>query len=131
MSNMMQQEQLHGSGESGYGVRLSGFYCKSQDFARRMKELMVPCSEAGAIAQSEVNGYLMFLRAESELPDNGTPVFIGTYRREAHRFFPDLPEFLRSLKAKSVVDMTLTESYGGFSLTLLYVPAPSLQETLG
>jgi hypothetical protein len=127
--SMMQKDVLAGSEESGYGSRISGFYCRVQDFARNISDVLPKDQSLNRIAQSEVNGWQLVVVSESEpIPAPFTPVFCATYRREPHKFFPDLGLFLRSLRAKCIVDMALSESYGSFSLTLLYVQAPSLSD---
>lgn len=121
---MMQDLQLSGSAESGFGVTLTGFHSSTQNFPKQLAERVLPSLYACRIAQAESAGFQMFLRAENRQGTYAGDQKTASFRREPHKFFPDLPEFLRTCRVRSVDDMVLTESYGSYSLTLLYTEAP-------
>lgn len=125
MANMMAGIMLQGSADSGYGISLAGFHCPTSEYGARMTDLQKQVSESRItdIVSFEDNGYVtaIVLRKEPGLP---TPQKskIATFRREPHKFFQDLPDFVRKTKAQFVDRMTITGSLGSISLTVLYRP---------
>lgn len=124
MANMMAGIMLQGSADSGYGINLSGFHCPTAEYGGRLQELQDK-QDAGKIVDIvsfEDNGYVtvVYLRREGLVIPSRSKM--ATLRREPHKFFVDLPEFLRKTKAQFVDRMTLTGSLGSISLTVLYRP---------
>jgi len=121
-ANMMMKSQKNaGSAESGYGVVLSGFYAPNAQAQDLLSKLDVDQGPFSEIALHESEGWTVFLGAREE---PGKDVIgmtkIGFYRRESHKFFEDLPAWLFRTKAASILRMTLSQSSGFLSLTLLY-----------
>ena len=121
-SHMMAGIQTSGSAESGFGISLHGFHCKTLELSARLDELISRIGYANDFTTFEENGYVTFLamtRESYQIPDKKK---IVTFRREPHKFFADLPSFLSKSKAQFIDRMALTGSLGSISLTLLYRP---------
>lgn len=123
VANMMAGVILGGIAESGYGITLAGFHCPNIEVGARLQELLAKLDRPSDIAQFENNGYttlLLCARSGLSIP---LDVKVAMFRREPHKFFQDLPEFLKSTKAQFVDRMILIGSLGSISLTVLYRPS--------
>ena len=119
--NMMALPLTKGAADSGWGVRLEGFYCANRDFALNLDDLQKSGTVFDEIAQIEMEGYALFLALKCE-PSNASPHLkqkIVSYRREPSLFFAGLPEFLKSTRALYAHQMALSSSLGSVTLTLL------------
>jgi hypothetical protein len=121
MAQMMAGLLTEGEASTGFGVRLYGFHSSSQDYPKKLSDVIRDDRIPQKFLQCEVNGYLTFLAMQQERgmePDS--PLQIGIFRREPHKFFQDLGEFLHHTSAFYIHDLSLTSSLGSLTLTILY-----------
>lgn len=123
---MMAPEKLSGMASSECGVEMAGFYATTMDAPRRLSEITL---HPTLIAQCEVQGNILFLACQNKIAFGYLDTRLATFRRDPSKFFVDLPLFLRSLKARAVLAMNLSESFGNMTLTLVYVPPPALDDS--
>lgn len=121
MASMMAGLLTEGEASTGFGVRFYGFHTSSQDFPKKLSELIHTDRTPHRFLQCEVNGYLTCLAMQQERSiDTKLPLQFGIFRREPHKFFQDLGEFLHRIAAVHVIDFSLTSSLGSLTLTILY-----------
>lgn len=133
MANMMAGIRLEGAADSGYGVRLVGFHVQMPDFPSRLDALSKSTS-VFECAQAENNGWITFLAQEwrpvEETENFDGPKKIAVFRREPHRFFLDLGEFLKKTRACFVDQILLSDSLGSVTLTMVYRQIPEAGESV-
>lgn len=116
---MMAGVMTEGEAHSGYGVRVSGFYCRSGEVSRKLAGIHPEADRLHVMAQAEEVGYVFFIFAES--PAHGLrSVRLAHYRSEPHRFFPDLSAFLKRLSVSAVLSISASMSYGSISCVFAY-----------
>ena len=123
-SRMMAGIQMSGSGESGFGITLSGFHCPTIEFGARLHELEKKIVIKDFV-QWEDSGYITFIAMSRDTYAIPEERKIATFRREPHKFFQDLPKFLAGTRAQFIDRMVVTASMGSLSLTVLYRPVKS------
>jgi hypothetical protein len=119
-NQMMASQQVQGSAISGRGVTLSGFYLPNGDAASRLKLLEQDQGPFTELSLNELEGWTYFVGASGDPALNAGPLKVGYFRRESHRFFGDLGTWFFQTKATSVKRISLCQSSGFLSLTLLY-----------
>ena len=117
---MMKGQRNFGSAESGYGVVLAGFYAPNGEVQERLKSIEADQGPFSEIALQECEGWTFFMGASSPGVNRSGKLKMGFYRREAHKFFDDLPAWLFQSKAVHVHRLNLSQSNGFLSLTWLY-----------
>ena len=117
-NRMMGGVLTSGISDSGYGATIGGFYGSGIDFIRNLQNLKSKMPEIDRIVQYEENGFIAMLAAFGY--PSKAPLSMASFRREPHKFFNDLSQFLRSTKARTIVDLQLTGSLGSMCLTILY-----------
>lgn len=118
---MMQTATTEGLADSGLGVRIWGFYSQNHEVSKKLSEIPKDFYTS-RIVQAESNGYLGLVAIENTCVATGRTE-LAIFRREPHKFFADLGDWLLKLKCAYVADLFLSESYGSLTLTLLYIPA--------
>lgn len=121
-SNMMMRSQkTEGSAESGRGVVMAGFYVSNADVSKRLQETDIAHGPFTEISLFESEGWTAFIGCSEEpLPVKTRALKVGHFRREAHKFFEDLPKYLFQSRAVHVHRLNLSQSSGFLSLTWLY-----------
>lgn len=118
-NTMMSAPVLEGVAESGYGVRLAGFHIRRADYAKRLAEFQEKFPAVMTMAVWESDGYVTFLGGTTDRSGVYVPSQPAVFIREPHKFFIDLPAFLRSTRALWIHQMLLSGSLGSITLTLL------------
>jgi hypothetical protein len=117
-NQMMRSQQNSGVAESGRGVTLSGFYAPNGDVQARLGEINSAISD---IALHEAEGWTVFIGVAQPVIDKRLPKpRLAIFRREAHKFFEDLPAWFFRTKAVQINRLCLSQASGFISLTLLY-----------
>lgn len=120
---MMQGRKNAGSADSGSGVLLAGFYAPNAEVDARLKTLDADFGPFSEIAIHECEGWTAAI-ASSEGAGRPGCLKIGVFRREAHRFFEDLPAWLFKTNASHIHRLSISQSSGFLSLTCLYSDDP-------
>lgn len=115
-NQMMAAAVLSGTAESGH-MKIGGFYGKTLDVAGLLHDLEKEFSGFSQIAHVEIEGYV-FAMAVDSMP--GIATHVAFYRREPHKFFPDLQKFISSLDAQAISSISVSGSLGAISLTVAY-----------
>ena len=119
--SMMAPPVLEGSAESGCGASLAGFHCSRSEYLKRLEEFNLNFPDALMISTYEDNGFICFVAARFKPMESfPVPSKSACFIREPHKFFRDLPAFLRSTRARIIDSMALSGSLGSVTLTLLY-----------
>lgn len=120
--SMMAGVLTEGRADSGYGVMMAGFHTEVRLLGGKLAEWKEKFGAVDDVVSFEDSGYVTFLfyrREPFDLADEGR-FRVETFRREPHRFFADLPGFLRRVQARSIRRFILTGSLGSISLTILF-----------
>ena len=120
-SNMMMRSQkTEGSAESGRGVVMAGFYVSNADVSKRLQETDIAHGPFTEISLFESEGWTAFIGCSNPGVLSARKLKVGHFRREAHKFFEDLPKYLFQSRAVHVHRLNLSQSSGFLSLTWLY-----------
>ncbi len=124
-SRMMPTLDLQNVCESGCGVTIGGFHCKTMDMAQNLSALQKKMRNIDTIAQCEYEGYVLVVACSSKYLSTSEIASVDVFRREHHRFFSDLQKFISVTKARNILGLSLSGSLGSFTLTVLYQrPSP-------
>lgn len=115
-NHMMAAPVLSGIAESGH-MKIAGFYGKTLDVAGMLKDLEKEFNGFSQIAHVEIEGYLFAMAVDSM---TGIATQLAFYRREPHKFFPDLQKFISSLDAQAICSISVSGSLGAISLAVAY-----------
>ena len=124
-NKMMRGQTTEGSADSGEGVTLSGFYVPNAEVQARLADLEIAKGPFTEIALHESEGWTFFMASLgiTTLPPSCV-LKIGYFRREAHRFFDELPAWMAKTGAVHVRRLSLAQASGFLSLTVLYARRP-------
>jgi hypothetical protein len=124
MSTMMAGPKTSGVAESGYGVKIAGFFGPVRDFANNLRVVQDALKSPGLIATCEQEGYVTFLAVQNETALVFANESIAFYRRETDKFFAGLTAFLASIKAQHITSIAICGSGGSLCLSVVYNPTP-------
>ena len=119
MANMMAGTMTECTAESGFGVKVHAFWCRSLEFPAKLGMLEARVRNPSDFSVCEDLGYTGMAVYENEGTAEGTRR-MARLRRTPDKFFQELPKFLASTKARAVDRLILTASEGSLSLTMLY-----------
>ena len=122
---MMRSQKISGSAESGRGVILSGFYVPNSEVQERLAALDKDQGPFSEIALHEAEGWTTFIAATGDSSKASGRFKVASLRRESHKFFEELPRWFFRTKAVYVHRLSISQSSGFISLTVLYAEDPA------
>ena len=117
---MMRGQKIAGSAESN-GVAVSGFYVPNGQVHDHLRDCDTNHGPFSEIALHESEGWTTFLGVHQPLPQTPKAGWkVAFYRRESHKFFEDFGAWFFRTGSTSVHRLSISQSSGFLSLTLLY-----------